>query len=91
MLLSVLKTLQERIVEREALPGVELEKEKKAWKQLWNEWSPELFIYACSHGSVEAVKFFMEMDEEGSLLDDARYNDTILISNVCMPKASLTA
>ena len=88
MLLSVLKTLQERIVEREALPGIEQEAEKKQWKEFWDKWSPELFIYACSHGSVEVVKFFMEMDEERSLLRKARYNDTIIIvSNVCQRPA----
>ena len=69
-ILSILKTLQERIVERESLPGVEQEKEKNAWKKFWKTLSPELFLYACSHGSVEAVKFFMEMQIEDGLLKE---------------------
>ena len=73
VLLSILKTLQERIVERESLPCVEQEKEKNAWKKFWEALSPELFLHACSHGSVETVKFFMEMeieDGERSLLKE---------------------
>ena len=61
-LCSILRTLQERFVERDSLPGAEQNKEMNAWKVFWEEWGPKLFIYACSGGSVDAVKFFIEMD-----------------------------
>lgn len=75
---SILRTLQERIAERESHPGAEQNKEKNAWEAFWKEWGPKLFVYACSHGSVEAVKFLMELELEnggsdGSLLKEARY------------------
>ncbi len=64
-------------MERESRPGAEQNKEKNAWDAFWKEWGPKLFVYACSHGTVEAVKFLMEMEIEtagsdGSLLKTAR-------------------
>ena len=59
---SILKTLQERIVERDSHPSSEEKREKIAWEKYWRKWGPKLFIYACSYGSVDAVKFFIEME-----------------------------
>ncbi len=75
---SILKTLCERIIERESTPGVEQKKEKNAWEVYWKEWGPKLFVYACSKGTVEVTKFFWEMELEtgvsdGSLLKEAEY------------------
>lgn len=78
---SILRTLEERIVERESHPGTEQNKEKNAWEEFWKEWGPKLFIYACSNGSVDAVKFFYELGLEngdGSLLKNAWYGYTKL-------------
>ena len=58
---SILRTLQERIVERDTCPGAQQNKEKNAWEWFWKKWGPKLFIYSCSHGSVDSVKFFIEM------------------------------
>lgn len=58
---SILRTLQERIVERESQPSAEQNKEKNAWNHFWEEWGPKLLIHACSHGSVDVVKLFVEM------------------------------
>jgi len=82
---SILKTLQERIVERESHPGTEQKKEKNAWEVFWKEWAPKLFIYACCHGSVDIVKFFVEMEqqnEDGDFLRNARYVLTSMYKNV---------
>lgn len=66
--------MQERIVERELIPGDDQKKEKDAWEKYWKEWGPKLFRYACSHGSVEAVKLLMEVEKEsescGNLLNE---------------------
>lgn len=76
---SILKTLQDRIVERESIPGSEQSMEKNAWNLYWTESGPTLFVYACSHGSVEAVKLLMEIEHQngsdGTLLKDAMYNN----------------
>ena len=81
IIISILKTLQERIVVRESIPGEKQSEEKKAWKLYWQEWGPVLFVYACSHGSVEAVKLLMEMelenDTDGSLLKNAMYDNDV--------------
>lgn len=74
---SILRTLQERIVERDSHPGAEQSTEKNAWDEFWREWGPKLFVYACSHGSVEAAKFIMELEimnrgnDGGKLLKEA--------------------
>ena len=61
-LLSILKTLQERIVERDKHPSAEQNKEKNAWEEYWKSWGPVLFMYACAHGSVDTVKFLTKME-----------------------------
>ena len=61
-----MKTLQERIVERDSHPSGEQNKEKNAWETFWKEWGPKLFIYACSHGSVDSVKLLLEIDKQNS-------------------------
>ena len=58
---SILRTLQERITERESQSGANESKEKKAWQKLWTRMGPIWLLHACSHGSVETVKFFIEM------------------------------
>ncbi len=73
-----MKTLRERIIEREYIPGIEQRKEKNAWEIYWKKWGPKLFVYACSKGTVEVTTFFMEMELEtgesdGSLLKKAEY------------------
>ena len=72
MLSSILRTLQERITERDSYPGAEQNIEKNAWNNFWEEWGPKLFVYACSHGSVEAAKFLMELDTKKELLKTAK-------------------
>lgn len=59
--ISILRALQERLVDRESQSGANESKEKKAWDQLWTRMSPVWLLHACSRGSVEAVKFFIEM------------------------------
>lgn len=59
---SILKTLQERIEERESHPGAEQNREKNAWEDFWNEMGPDLLIYACEYGTVDAVKLLLGMN-----------------------------
>ena len=33
--------------------------EKPAWQEFWKRESPELLLYACLHGTVEIVKYFV--------------------------------
>ena len=33
--------------------------EKKVWEEFWDEESPKLLLYACLHGTVEIVKYFV--------------------------------
>ena len=33
--------------------------EKKEWEEFWDEESPKLLLYACLHGTVEIVKYFV--------------------------------
>ena len=58
---SVLKTLQERIEERESHPSAEQNIEKNAWEAFWTEWGPELLLYACAYGTEEVVKLLLDM------------------------------
>ena len=58
---SILRTLQERIEERESHPCAEQNKEKNAWEAFWKKCGPELLIYACAHGTVDAVKLLLHM------------------------------
>lgn len=58
---SILKTLQERIEERESHPGAEQNREKNAWEAFWEEWGPALLLYACAYGTVDAVKLLLDM------------------------------
>ena len=34
--------------------------EKKAWKEFWHEESKRLLLYACRHGTVEVVDYFLK-------------------------------
>lgn len=58
---SILKTLQERIVERDSLPCAEQNTEKNAWEHFWKKHGPDLLHHACSHGSVQIVKLLVNM------------------------------
>lgn len=58
---SILRTLQERIVERDSHPCEMQSIEKNAWEEFWKDLGPDLLIHACSHGSVDAVKLLVEM------------------------------
>ena len=62
MLVSILKTLQERTEERETWPSEEQYKEKIAWDEFWRRQGPSLLIHACTYGSVKLVKYLMEMN-----------------------------
>ena len=33
--------------------------ESKEWKKFWDEESPGLLLYACLHGTVEIVEYFV--------------------------------
>ena len=64
--ISILNALQERRADREkeaskgSLHQQQAESwEKKAWKTFWDEQSPGLLLYACGHGTVEIVKYFV--------------------------------
>ena len=48
-------------MERESQPSTGESDENKAWEKLWITMGPEWLLHACSHGSVEAVKFFIEL------------------------------
>ena len=76
-LFSILRTLQERVIERDLLPGSKQSAEEKAWKVFWGKWGPKLFIHACSNGSVDAVKVFIEMESPQYYDRKAYYYDTI--------------
>jgi hypothetical protein len=58
---SILKALNERIIERESNPSAEQNMEKNAWESFWMLVGPELLIYACSCGSVDSVKVLVNM------------------------------
>ena len=58
---SILKTLDERIIERDSNPSAEQNMEKNAWERFWMLFGPELLIYACSCGSVDSVKILVKM------------------------------
>ena len=34
--------------------------EKKAWKEFWHEENKNLLLYACLHGTVEVVDYFLK-------------------------------
>ena len=34
--------------------------EKTAWKEFWHEESKRLLLYACRHGTVEVVDYFLK-------------------------------
>ena len=60
----ILNALQERREEREKMKKYMFQQreelvEKKEWETFWNEESPRLFHYACVHGTVEIVKYFV--------------------------------
>ena len=46
---------------REAQPTAKGCGEKEAWDKLWLDMSPGWLLHACSHGSVDAVKVFVDM------------------------------
>ncbi len=48
-------------MERETQSSAKQSMEKKAWDKLWTRVGPEWLLYACSHGSMDAVKFLVEM------------------------------
>ena len=63
----ILTALQERREER-ARAAAESEEpfdkqaeevEKSAWNDFWNDSSPGLLLYACLHGTVDTVKYFV--------------------------------
>ena len=64
---SILNALEERRKEREkqATANQELFQqqaesvEKKAWREFWDSESPGLLLYACLHGTVDIVKYFV--------------------------------
>ena len=64
---SILNALQERREERDREAATsddfrlqQLEAvEKKEWHKFWNSESPKLLNYACLHGTVETVKYFI--------------------------------
>ena len=63
---SILNALQERRKDREKMASKsdlfhqQAESvEKKAWKQFWDRESPGLLLYACRHGTVDIVKYFI--------------------------------
>ena len=78
---SILKTLSERIIERESNPSAEQNIEKNAWESFWMLLGPELLIYACSCGSVDSVKLLVKMK---CLQHYDRY--TILSLSASLPK-----
>lgn len=61
-LYSILRTLSERITERDSKPSAEQQVEKNAWKRFWNLTGPELLLHACSYGSADLVKFLVNME-----------------------------
>ena len=58
---SILKTLNDRITERESNPSAEQNMEKNAWESFWMLLGPELLLYASSCGSVDSVKLLVNM------------------------------
>ena len=36
--------------------------EREAWQEFWDRESPQLLLYACLHGTVEIVKYFVHND-----------------------------
>ena len=57
---SILHALQERIASREFQPSSQRE-EEGLWDKLWMRMGPDWLLHACSHGSIDAVKFFIQM------------------------------
>ena len=55
-----MRTLKERVDERESKPCAEQNMEKLAWDNFWKEWGPKLLLYACSYGSVDIVKLLVK-------------------------------
>lgn len=58
---SILRTLQERIVERDSHPCEMQNAEKNAWEVFLKKLGPKLLLCACCNGSVDAVKLLVEM------------------------------
>lgn len=58
---SILRTLKDRVAERESKPSAEQQQEKNAWEYFWKLTGPELLLYACSYGSVDSVIFLISM------------------------------
>ena len=64
---SILNALQERRKERKEQAQLKKELfqlqaesvEKRAWKEFWDSESPGLLLYACLHGTVDIVKYFV--------------------------------
>ena len=55
-----MRTLKERVDERESKPCAEQNMEKLSWNNFWEEWGPKLLLYACSYGSVDIVKLLVK-------------------------------
>ena len=65
---SILMALQERRADRKKQAEASKDDlywqqtesvEEKTWDKFWYEHSPELLLYACLHGTVEIVKYFV--------------------------------
>ena len=48
--------------------------EAKEWKEFWDSESPGLMLYACLHGTVEIVKYFISK----FVSPTSRYFDNIM-------------
>lgn len=65
--ISILNALQEQRDERKekSLKDKKVDEqqseseEAKEWKEFWDSHSPKLMLHACSHGTVEIVKYFI--------------------------------
>ena len=65
--ISILNALQERRKEREKQAAANQETfqqqaesvEKRTWREFWDSESPGLLLYACLHGTVDIVKYFV--------------------------------
>ena len=60
----MVKSVHERRLERKKVKGdsrqqFEENVEEKDWKEFWKNNSPKLLLYACYHGTVEIVDYFI--------------------------------
>ena len=61
-------------------------KEAKQWKEFWKSESPGLMLYACLHGTVEIVKYFISkfVSPTARYIDNRMYKrHTVIIIHVC--------